>query len=152
MRHLVKFTELVFAVILSSVLFPLALIFNITQLQKGSILKDVWYVSVEILKIVFDLFEKIAIIIDRLGNLILGDVFTLLYVKKEFKDHTLFGKSEITISASFGHCLQKFYLKKSGINFTKFLDWIFGKAHCSLAYEWYLIKKNFNQNNKTGIS
>lgn len=152
MKHLIKFSELVFAVILSAVLFPLALIFNLFQLKKGSWIKTLWYVANEIVFIIFDTFEYFAVMIDKLGNLIVGPVFIRIFVQKEYRYKTLYGKVRITISAATGHALEWIYLNKAGVKFAKILDKVFGNNHCKNAYKWHLIKEDFNNNNKTGIS
>jgi hypothetical protein len=147
-----KLIELIAALILSAILFPLALIFNLFQLKKGSVFSTCFYVASEIIFIIFDTFEYLAVVIDKLGNLILGPVFIRIFVKDEYKYETLFNKVQVTISASLGHAYENIYLNKAGVKFHNFIDLIFGKDHCKHAYKWYLIKKEFNNNNLTGIS
>ncbi len=149
MKHLFKFVELFAAIVLSAVLFPIALIYNIimnfTKLPYFLVL-----FIIEIYKLIFDSFEKIAIIIDRLGNVVLANMFINLFIFKEHRNRTLFYKSEKTISAAFGHAFKHGYLKRRGLFFVSFLDKIFGKEHCIKAHEFDLLKELFNQ--KTGIS
>lgn len=152
MKHLFKIIELLAAVILSAILFPIGLVFNICQLVvlRLGFFRFVWLFILETYKIVLDLFEKIAVIIDRYGNVILSGLFIKIFIKNTHNKKTLFGKSEVTISASLGHALTNFYLNGKGLKFCKFIDKVFGKNHCILAYEFKIIKDKFNS--KTGIS
>jgi len=150
-----KILELIAALILSAILFPFALIFNIFLLKKGSILKTIWQVCKEISKLINDTFRQIAIWIDRLGNVILGNMFERALILKKYWGKTLFDKSEITISASLGDALDKKMFNKKGYKFASMIDYIFSirikffeiyfveKNHCVKAFEWYLINKNF---------
>ena len=152
MKHLFKFIELLAAVLISGILFPFALIFNVILIFRFKLKFARFLIKflVEIFKLTFDLFEKIAVIIDRLGNVILGNLFIYIFIYKEYKYRTLFNKSEITISASLGHGLINGFLNSKGIKFSNFIDNVFGKDHCINAYKFDLIKIEFN--NKTGIS
>ena len=146
-----KILELLSALILSAILFPIALIYNLFKIKKGkNVLIFAWKFLVELLKIVFDLFEKIAVIIDRLGNVICGNLFIDIFVQKEYSKKTLFNKSEVTISAAFGHSYEWIYLNKKGLRFVKLLSKVFGKEHAKQAYRFHILKQNFNS--KTGIS
>ena len=147
-----KLVELITAIVLSVILFPIALIFNIFLLKKGSVFKTICQAVKEIVKLIFDTFEQIAIWIDRLGNVILGNMFEIFFIQKKYYGKTLFDKSEITISSSFGHALEYIYLNKKGLRFAGLLDKILGKNHCKNAYKWKVTKDKFNKNNKTGIS
>lgn len=149
MKHLIKFIELIFAIILSALLFPLGLLFNIVVGFKKLHL-FLWMFLVEVYELVFDSFEKVAVIIDRLGNVIDGNLFIRAFIFKEHRKRTLFNQSEVTISAAFGHAQKHGYLNKRGCIFVRMLDDIFGKDHCLLAHEFDLLKQTFNH--KTGIS
>jgi hypothetical protein len=148
MKHFIKLLELLAAVILSAPLFTIALIYNVFKLKKYSIIPTVWKLLKELAKILFELFRILAVWIDRLGNVILFNLFIDLFLQE--KNKTLFGKSEVTISAAFGHAYEWIYLNKRGLKFVKILDFIFGKNHCKDAYKWHEMKKDFD--NKTGIS
>ena len=66
MKNLFKILELLSALILSAILFPLALIYNLFKIKKGkNVFIFAWKFLVELFKIVFDLFEKIAVITGR---------------------------------------------------------------------------------------
>jgi len=105
MKHVKKLFELIAAIVLSTVLFPIALVYNIVIGFK-TLDRFLWLFVTELYQLTFDTFEKVAVIIDRLGNVILGNMFCRFFVFKQFRKLTLFFNSEVTISASFGH-LQK---------------------------------------------
>ena len=150
-KNFLKILEFFAAIILSAILFPIALIYNILKIKKGkNFLIFVWKFIIEVFKLVFDLFEKLAIIIDRLGNVICGNMFIDIFVLDIFNSKTLFNKSEITISAAFGHAQVNGILNAKGKKFIKLLSKIFGSNHAKNAYKFHLIKKEFHS--KTGIS
>jgi len=152
MKNLFKIIEFIAAVILAAILFPLGILYSLftVLLLKLKFAKTLWYFVKEVYLIVLDILEKMAVIIDRLGNVIVGDLFIRVFVQKEYRYKTLFKKNEVTISAAFGHAYEWIYLKKSGLFFIKLLSKVFGKDHCKQAYKWHQIKQNFNS--KTGIS
>lgn len=147
-----KILEFLFAVTFGTFMLIIGLIVNVFFWKKGKIFKTIYKTLKEILLLFLNFLEQIAVYIDRLGNLILENLFEVFFVKKEFRDKTLFGKSDITISASIGHSLEWLYLKRAGVKFSNILNRVLGKNHCKDAYKWYLVKKEFNKTNKTGIS
>lgn len=149
MSHILKLFELIAAVLLSALLFPFALIYNFIVDFKH-LDKFVWMLLREVYELIFDAFEKIAVLIDRLGNVILGNMFCRFFIFKQFRKITLFYNSEVTISAAFGHAQRHGFLNKKGDKFRKLLDMIFGQYHCQNAHEFDNLKNMFN--NKTGIS
>ncbi|MDD4515630.1 hypothetical protein [Massilibacteroides sp.] len=149
MKHIKKLFELIAALVLSAVLFPIALIYNVIIGFK-KLDQFIWLFVIEIFQLIFDVFEKLAVIIDRLGNVILGNMFCRFFVFKPFRDKTLFFNSEVTISASFGHLQKHGFLNKKGERFRKLLDKVFGKNHCLNAFEFDNLKNMYN--NSTGIS
>ncbi len=152
MKNLFKIVEFISAIVLAIILFPLGILYSFLTVLifKLKFLKTILYFLKEVYLIILDIFEKIAVIIDRLGNIIVGDLFIEIFVQKKYRYLTLFKKNEITISAAFGHAYEWIYLKKSGIFFVKLLSKVFGKDHATQAYKFYELKKEFNS--KTGIS
>lgn len=146
-----KVLEFLFAVTFGSVLLVIGLIANMFFWKKGKVLKTIFKTLREIGKLFLDFLEQIAIYIDRMGNVILENLFEVFFVQKEFRKKTLFGKSEVTISASLGHSLECIYLNSAGVKFANLLDKVLGKNHCKDAYQWYLIKKEYNKNKKIEI-
>jgi len=149
-----KIKEFTAAIILSAILFPIGFVFNILAivLFKKKFFVAFWRITKEVLLLINDIFERIAIIIDRLGNVIDGNMFILLFVKNKYHDKTLFGKNEITVSAASGHAENYDYLNNFGNRFVKALNKTLGKNHCKNAYEWYLVKQKHKKANSTAIS
>lgn len=153
MKFSYKLIELIAAIVLFILLSFPATIFNLVSIRKKN-KKYVWtlfrtlkILIVELVEIVFDLFEILAVVIDRIGNIIIGDLIEYCITKER---DTTFGMSEWTISASIGKLLVENKLNKFGLSFDRFLSKIFGKDHCSQAYKFHLIKQEFKS--KTGIS
>ena len=137
MKHLKKLIFMIVAILLSTVLFPIGLITNLIQIYRvGHFFTYLWKFLVELYKLVMDFFLWVALFFDRLGNVVIGNIILFNYVRKEYRDKTLFNQSEITISCSLGHCLENNYLSESGIRFVMVIDFILGKNHCKDAYEW----------------
>jgi hypothetical protein len=152
MKHFIKLIKMIAALVLSGILFPLALIYNIVVIFKlGRFFVYLLKFIIELFKLIFDVFEKAAVIIDRLGNVILGNIFNDLFLYKEFRKLSKFYQSEVTISASFGHAHKCGYLNSKGEKFRSMLDKVFGKDHCLNAHEFDLLKQTFKKS-KTGIS
>ncbi len=141
-----KIFLLFLALILSIFVFPIGFVFNVFTFRKKK-----WFfysalkMTYEVLLVFYDLFLILAVLIDRLGNVIGGNMFITLFILNDKKNETLFGKNECTISASLGKAVLKKQLNKEGINFVWFLELFAGERHCIEAYQWYLIKKNFNK-------
>jgi ABC-type antimicrobial peptide transport system permease subunit len=151
MKNIVKFFELLFAVVLSAPLFSIGLVYNIVLCFKVKrFFIFLWKFLTEVYKLIFDVFEKLAVIIDRLGNVIDGNLFIKIFVRPNYQNITWFLMSEITISAAFGHSLKNCYLNERGLIFVRILDKVFGNNHCLKAYNFELLKRKFNS--KTGIS
>lgn len=146
-KHLYKIVEFITAVILSAILYTVSFIYNIFQFRRGSVFKTLYLAIVEIYKVVMDLFEKLAIILDILGNIILSNLITdILLINKE--DKGWFGKAGITISSSLGKALNDKNLNEKGIKFAKILDKPFEYNHCKNAYDWQIMKDEFNEQRK----
>jgi hypothetical protein len=129
----------------------------------------------EIYKIIFDIFLYIALIIDRLGNIIVGPLLGFLIIDKQAvpkkiniaiidtkdKSHILpdiysdkihtFGLNDWTLSASIGRLIVRENINKRGGRFANIIDFVFGVNHCRNAYEFKIIKTSFSGNG-TGIS
>ena len=155
LKEFFKILEFVAAVILSAILLPAGLFFNIWELVRFKKRFFVFFIRFlyEIILISLDIFEKIAVIIDRIGNIILGNAFTYFLIKKEFRRHLSFnpyGLNHWTISASTGYFESRNMLNKRGERFSNLLSKILGKDHCLQAYEFQILKDSFNS--KTGIS
>jgi len=142
-----KVLEFLFAVIFGLPLLIAGFIFEIVQILRLKLrfFKTVFRLILEILKEIYNFFEVLAIFIDKIGNIVVGKLFEFLFINKSAWNLTLFQKANITISASFGQALKYLYLNKKGVQFVKFLDKILGKNHCKNAYEFYIIKKKFNE-------
>ncbi len=142
-----KVIEFLFAVIFGLPLLIAGFIFEIVQILRLKLrfFKTVFRLILEILKEIYNFFEVLAIFIDKIGNIVVGKLFEFLFINKSAWNLTLFQKANITISASFGQALKYRYLNKKGVQFVKFLDKILGKNHCKNAYEFYIIKKKFNE-------
>lgn len=147
-----KVLEFLFAVIIGTPLLIIGLISNIFFWKKGKIFVTIYKTIKEVIMLFLDFLQQIAVYIDRLGNVILANLFEVVFVQNKFYKKTLFGKENITISAAFGHAYEWIYLNKFGVHFVYFLDFALGKDHCGQAYKWYLIKEKFNNDNLTGIS
>lgn len=142
-----KVLEFLFAVIFGLPLLIAGFIFEIVQILRLKLrfFKTVFRLILEILKEIYNFFEVLAIFIDKIGNIVVGKLFEFLFINKSAWNLTLFQKANITISASFGQALKYRYLNKKGVQFVKFLDKILGKNHCKNSYEFYIIKKKFNE-------
>jgi hypothetical protein len=149
MKNLVKLISFIAAVILSALLFPVGLVFNLTELRHGRVFVTFWRFFIELVDIIFDFLLNIAVIFDRLGNVIIGDMIERLVTKEM---NTTFGKNEWTISASLGKLLYDNKLKPFGLRFIGFIDSVFGTDHCIDAYYWHVEKENFNNENIMGVS
>jgi hypothetical protein len=142
-----KVLEFLFAVIFGLPLLIAGFIFEIVQILRLKLrfFKTVFRLILEILKEIYNFFEVLAIFIDKIGNIVIGKLFEFLFINKSAWNLTLFQKANITISASFGQALKYRYLNKKGVKFVKLLDKVLGKNHCKSSYEFYIIKKKFNQ-------
>jgi len=154
-KELFKILEFIAAIILSAILLPLGIFFNIWELIRFKRRFFVFFgrLFVEIILIFLDIFEKVAVIIDRIGNIILGPAFTYFLIKKEFRRHLSFnpyGLNHWTISASTGYFESRNMLNKRGVRFSNMLSKILGKDHCLQAYKFQILKEKFYS--KTGIS
>jgi len=148
MKNIFKLISLLAAIVLSAPLFTIALVFNLFQLRKGKVFVTFYRLFKEVVNIVFDIFLTVAIIIDRLANVIVGDLIERCVTKER---DTTFGKNDWTISASLGKLQSEVKLIKFGVKFVRFIDRIFGKFHCRDAYNFRKMKANF-EGNATGIS
>jgi hypothetical protein len=153
LKHLYKPVALIAAIILFVPLSIAGLVFNLFQIKKELERKKwtFWRMLLNFLKeiyeITMDTCEKAAVIIDRLGNIIVGDLIEYFVTKER---DTTFGQSEWTISASMGKLLEDNKLTIFGLKFCNFLSKVFGEDHCYWAYEFHKIKESFGST--TGIS
>jgi len=130
------FIMLIAAILLAIILIPIGLIYSFLIMpyfvrKKKNIvqyLKDLLY---SIYVVITDICYKVALYLDILGNVLIGD-FIELFVTKE-RD-TLFGNREHTISQALGYLQVNGLLTSFGCKFVKLIDSIFGKGHCKNAY------------------
>jgi len=128
-----KIIEFIAAVILSAILLPVGIVYNIITFWKKSSMKMPFLFVTAFFIEIYNLFHTLAIFIDRIGNIILGKMFIDLFLI-DARKNVGFGKFGITISASFGHCLIHKNLNKKGIYFVGIIDKIFGFNHCYRAF------------------
>jgi len=142
-----KILSFIIAIIISTFIFPLGFIFNIFNIWNfKEFLKYYLKLTIEVCKVICNFFEKIAIFLDILGNVIAGRLFFYSFVKKGFrKDNTYFGVSEWTISASIGHLQYYKRLNKFGLWFSNLLTILIDKNHCINAYNWKIYKDKFKR-------
>jgi len=150
MKDLFKILELIVAIILSAILIPFGMLFNIWDLIrfKRRFWKIFFRFLYEIILIALDIFERIAIITDRIGNVILGNALTWFFVKRQFYNQLYFnpyGSNRWTVSAATGYFSEKNLINKNGFKFNNLLSKVFGKDHCKRAYEFQLLKNNLLQ-------
>lgn len=135
---------LAIAIILSIPVFCIGFIFNIFTFKKG---RFFWFsafkMTYEVVLIFYDLFLYLATALDKLGNVIGGNMFITLFVKKGFQKETLFCKNECTISASLGKGIEKQQLNNAGMSFVYFLLIFVKDNHFERAYQWYILKRDF---------
>ena len=148
MKNLSKILEFFSALILSAILFPIGFVLNIILLfrLKLNVLKFSWSLAIQVIYVVLDLFRYLAVIIDILGNVILGPAMKFLFVKKEFSQMSYYGRAGITISAATGQGFVKKYFNERGIRFKNFINFFFirtTKYHCEDAYKFYIYKLNY---------
>lgn len=121
-----------FALILSAILLPLGLAYNILTIFKLKSIENVLNTLLAFLEETYNFFYSIAIFLDRLGNILLGSLFEKIVLNQKIE--TTFGDSGYTISYSFGDLLFSKKLNKTGISIVKFIDKLFGKNHCLNTY------------------
>jgi len=77
---------------------------------------------------------QIALTIDLIGNALAGELIEYIITSER---NTLFGKGNVTISASVGDLELRKNLNKRGLKFTKLLSYIFEENHSVNAYLKY---------------
>jgi len=80
------------------------------------------------------LFYHLALTVDLLGNAVAGELIEKIVTNE---NDTLFGRGDVTISASIGELESNNKLNKNGIFFSNLLSKVFEKNHSVLAYDNY---------------
>ena len=129
--------EVIIALIIGAILFPIGLIFAIIQPiffynGKRNLILYFWNFIYQIYTVIMYWLHHLALTIDILGNVIAGD-FIELFVTKE-RD-TLFANKKHTISQAMGYLEANNLLTPFGNRIKLFIDKIFGKDHCIDAYK-----------------
>lgn len=142
------------ALLLSVPAFSIALVYNIFLFRKDkNIIKTILHLIRELWEELGNLFERLAITLDIIGNIICANLFVDAMFKKGIEiEDTLLGQSGITISSSLGEGLEHDKFRKFGAKFCKFLDKPFEKNHCKNAYEWKLTRDKFNEERSRIVS
>lgn len=135
-KKYIAIIELVFAIVIAIILYPIGFIFAIIQPiffrnNKRNLVIYLYDFFKQIYIVIMYLFHHIALTIDILGNIIVGD-FIELFVTTERE--TLFGNKQYTISESLGYLENRKSLTIFGKKVIKFINFIFGKNHCINAY------------------
>jgi len=88
----------------------------------------------ELINSIFFILHVLALLIDKLGNVIVGYLIQDIISSEK---NSLFGKANVTVSASTGELTKKGKINKAGVLFNKMLDVVFGKNHSTTAYFYY---------------
>ena len=151
MKQRKQITLLVFALIVSVIILPIGIVWNIGKpifhVNKGGIKKILhnwigyWLILIyQIYVVIGYLAYHLALSLDLLWNTIAGEFVEDCITAEE---DTLFGKGDATISESTGQLVGDGKLIKFGKKFTKFLDFIFAeKDHALNAYRRRLYRIN----------
>lgn len=138
---------LLFALIMFSLVTPIALLFNIVnsiynKTFKG-FLKYWGWILFQVWNVIYVLKFSIAICIDFFGNAFCGNLIKhFILVNKNLPN--LFGIGSITLSAALGQAIFSENIGKTGVFISNCLDKLFNEEnHCLNAYA-----KWFNENNE----
>lgn len=136
-KKYVAIIELLVAILLSIILFPLGIIYILfiqvfIKNQVGyfwfnyiiAIIKQIWF-------LIMHLFHTIAYELDVLGNVIVGDLIELFITRER---DTWFANKSHTISQSIGNLEYNNKINSFGKWLSKILSFILGKNHCINAY------------------
>lgn len=83
---------------------------------------------------------QIAISIDLFGNVTTGEAIEDFVT---YKEETMYGNGNVTISTATGQLEYEKELNKTGINFSKVLSVILDKDHCVASYKRFLHNQTF---------
>lgn len=96
---------------------------------------------------------NLVVLMSEFTNVIAGCFLYRLFVKKKCNDktcechNTLFGKSEVTISAALGHASEFGIISDFGVMIMNALSSYLDEDHCISAYENYLQFKEYKKGN-----
>jgi len=138
--------EIISAIILLIILFPIGVIYSLLiqpfiHFKKYNVFKYLYNFIYQIIYVIFDTFHQVAIYIDIIGNIVIGDLMEICVLKDKNIIDTWFGKKEHTISQSLGELEINGKLNKFGIFITKLASKVFEDNHCINAYNHYINKK-----------
>lgn len=134
------------SLILSIILLPVGFLYTIGKYAKeckvNPILTMLKNFGLSILLVISYLCMRVAVAIDRLGNVVAGEFLEDFITSKE---DTLFSKPDITISSSTGALEVEGELNKTGTWFSKILSKVLGEDnHAILSYAHYLESKKLD--------
>lgn len=134
------------SLILSIILLPVGFLYTIGKYAKeckvNPILTMLKNFGLSILLVISYLCMRVAVAIDRLGNVVAGEFLEDFITSKE---NTLFSDPNTTISSSTGALEVEGELNKTGTWFSKILSKILGEDnHAILSYAHYLESKKLD--------
>jgi len=146
MENLKYFTQFISACLISIFLLPVGFIYFIikaaVKFRLLGFLMYIFLIVAQITKLFFSFLHFIALFLDKLGNIIAGDLLEDLITTDE---DTTFGKFDFTISASVGRLEERFRLNKRGLMFTDLLSKILGNNHAIIAYRYKIELDKLNK-------
>jgi len=80
-----KVLEFLFAVVIGTPLLIIGLIANVFFWKKGKIFVTIYKTIKEVILLILDFLQQIAVYIDRLGNIILENLIEVIFVQKVFR-------------------------------------------------------------------
>ena len=134
------------SLILSIILLPVGFLYTIGKYAKeckvNPILTMLKNFGLSILLVISYLCMRVAVAIDRLGNVVAGEFLEDFITSKE---NTLFSDPNTTISSSTGALEVEGELNKTGTWFSKILSKVLGEDnHAILSYAHYLESKKLD--------
>lgn len=154
-KEIKVFVELISAVVLGSIVFPLGLAHNIIKPFYDYRKRKVWDRITSSLCYYFNLIyqawsvvrrtiHEIAKSLDIFGNAVAGELIEDLITHEE---DTYFGNGGITLSAAIGHLEAEGKLNKLGLWLSKMLNLAFGEEkHAVWSYEREILNTHTEEN------